>query len=719
MKILQELILNGECIVNDVAELSSLKFKLEYDLNNNAFKITANSIDQTKSPSHDYRKKAFSKLAEIFNEETSGCVSKEGNTLKVEISSMTINHHGVNWLSKQSEVAKTIELLKLQATISKSTLEKITNDLIKFLNNEAPFSSRKINLGNQFEYYFSDKFHHSYQMRLLKTYFQRLNDLLLSKFTYKPDENTGITYIENPPTLYISQLAIERLRGIYNSVNASLEKLQAPLDDPQFSLDKSQAAVQALSEKPQASLNSSVNQANTSEQSTPLSMSSTSARTIHVAPTAVIKSTPLVSIEAISSQSNRNTTIDLELLFATGELYIVYKEYKYIASYYYDLELHQINIEVKKENQTNIATDELSPRSANCQHLVEIIHNDIIHKFALPMDAEIHLDKSKNKITLKNQAVGKIFSANDSEKTANLIKTIKLLTHPDPSECNKLLIEITSNKNKYFRCMLLGDNYEITCEYGNTQFKANPGISERMSSDLSNLLRKGFTHLVSEQYPELQNKLDMKSPGKKTSDNCYAFVVDKKTCDDVLIKTYLSSQPEKLMVTAQVNLTLENAKKQLDAFVIPLKDRHLNTANLADLKQRMQNAVRCLFTKMNQNDLESICQFYEYLKTPEINKYLNAHKNPIYDSIFSKTNTNSWQEIMKLLKNHALEILKSRTAEVNETQDKIALLSKYRERQIFIDHRFNKFSNRFHNTATVNEIDKLIVSYRTTQIKVK
>lgn len=47
------------------------------------------------------------------------------------------------------------------------------------------------------------------------------------------------------------------------------------------------------------------------------------------------------------------------------------------------------------------------------------------------------------------------------------------------------------------------------------------------------------------------------------------------------------------------------------------------------------------------------------------------------------------------------------------------LLNDYRNREIFSDHRENKFLNRFHSTQTVKEIDKLIASYRAPQIKAK
>jgi hypothetical protein len=173
------------------------------------------------------------------------------------------------------------------------------------------------------------------------------------------------------------------------------------------------------------------------------------------------------------------------------------------------------------------------------------------------------------------------------------------------------------------------------------------------------------------------------------------------------------------MVTPQVDLTLESAKSQLNSFLAPFKDRYLSSVNLTDIKARISNSVRCLVTWMSETDLDMACQFYEYLKTPDIFKYINAHKNPIYDSIFSKNNTDTWQKTMKLLKDYALGILKAKAAELEGSpNDKAALLLKYRDLPIFTDHRFNRFSNKFHNTHAVKEIDKLISSCRSQQKKV-
>ncbi len=702
MKILKELILNGEYIASDIPEMSNVKFKLDYDLDNNSFKITINQIDLTKSPSLNERKKALTKLAEIISEETRSSVSIYSNSLKLEALSLVINHHGVSWLSTNEDLRETIELfkliLKLQKT--KNLLDKILPDIKKFIFDQTNYSTRILDAeSQQNEYRILSKIHSNIQIRLLSVYNERLNELVRSKFKFNDNETTGITLSINTPAIFISE--------------AAKIKLQAILDP--------QIITFAAANQSQNSVVTSL--ALFSHQNNNAGVASSPAPSLPSSPKP--KDSPAKqtnkNLEPITPLNKQNIEIDLDLLFSTGELLITFEGNNYIASYTYELDLGQITIHVNKENQSNTVKDELSPRSLNCQQLVEIIHDEIIHKYPSPVDTKIILNKSDCTMVIPKQVVEKILVNQDSESSSRIIKTMNNLNKPDTIESNNSLLEITSNKHQYFRCMVVGDKYEITCESGNTQFKKNPGITQRMSSQLSWLVLNNFNSLVSDKYPDLHNNVDMRSLiCEKPLANGFTFMINKKACDDVLITAYLKSSPELPMVTPQVDLTLESAKSQLNSFLAPFKDRYLSSVNLTDIKARISNLVRCLVTWMSETDLDMTCQFYEYLKTPDIFKYINAHKNPIYDSIFSKNNTDTWQKTMKLLKDYALGILKAKAAELEGSpNDKAALLLKYRDLPIFTDHRFNRFSNKFHRTHAVNEIDKLISSYQSQQNKVK
>ncbi len=149
----------------------------------------------------------------------------------------------------------------------------------------------------------------------------------------------------------------------------------------------------------------------------------------------------------------------------------------------------------------------------------------------------------------------------------------------------------------------------------------------------------------------------------------------------------------------------------------------LNLKPVYEDKESLLAIVKDTFSKLN--DLDAVCNLYDYIADPERKDFINIHKHPIYDSIFSKGNTSSWQELIHVIREHAFSLLMSKigqghissVAMLNNTDlilsdnlsdTNIKDLNKYKVRSVFSDPRANSFVLRWFNTDTVKAIDKLI-----------
>ena len=685
MKVLKELILNGVYILGEPNDPTYVKYELQYDGDNHGFKILIFSKQNNRS-------ELATNMAVIIEQETGNQLIRN-EQLVLNKSTLKINHHGVNALLQHNELKKTIELLQLIYTLqrSTSTLDKIQKELIAFLNNDFPNAYFTVtNDFFQYQYTLSDKYHKTYRKQLIQVYCERLTDLIKAKFPIQLNDTTGIITTEDPPAIIISPVAMQLLRKIFS-----------PQDPP----SAQQTGLQ----------NSSSGSAPTTDQASRFTDTAHATLSSPAAPSPASRTAPPpTTLEQIAKQPDAEIDIDLELFFRTGEHYFKIDSCEYIASYDYDPSTQHLTIVVNKEMNTSIRNDNLTPRTAYCQRIAEHIYNKIKTKYDRTTGTDIVLTKAERKIDLSKQAVAAIISDNNSPQSSTLIKLIDILHKPDTIECKKLLLAITSNQNKLFHCDPIGNSYHFTSDFGNTTFKPNPGISVKMSLNLVTRVQQIINNLFMDKYPALYNNLDTHSIIWKKNPAGHTIKFNKKACDDVLCDTYL--QIAQVNIPPQENISCNEAKELLNSLTAPLKERYLNTATITRMKEKLKNTVTSLAAKMN--NLDDLCQFYEFLKSEPIIKLLNAHKNPIYDSIFSKTNTNTWQEIIKEIRSHAFTLLRNKTEPLSEPSDKAELILRYRNHPIFTDHRYNKFINRLHSTHTAREIDNLIASYRSPAIAV-
>ena len=682
MKVLKELILNGEYIIGKPDDPSYVKYVLQYDGDNHGLKI----IVQTN---HNNRAKAAQQLAEIIEEET-GHQFERTREIVLEKVLLKITQHGVNELIKNEELKDTIGLIQLTHALQRSTnaLEKIHKELKMFLLNASLYSFLAQE-SPHFKYKISNKYHKIYQKRLMVVYCERLSDLIRNANIIAPYKIIGITTIDDPPSIIISAEAMSQLQSILNPPREFFPQMYALHDSfVRFASD--------------------INQLSQNNHATHAVLSSPAAPN----PASRVTS-PSYSSEPVTHKENEEIDINLKLLFRTGEYYFTIGSCRYIASYDYEPSAQNLSIVVNKENSSNTIQDNLTPRTANCQRIAENIYRNIRTQYQIFFGTEITFNRAEHKIDLSKQAVDVIFSDRNLEKSAVLIKLINILHKPVTMDCQKLLFEITCNKNKYIQCIPIGNSYNIICNYGNTTFEHDPGISKQMSLNLITRVHNLLNNLFKDKYPALYTNLDMSSEIWQKNPTGFTIKINKKACDDVLCDSYLQIAQINI---PQDNIAFNDAKEILNSFIAPLKGRYLSTATITRMKDKLKNTVASLTAKIN--NLDELCQFYEFLKSEHVIKLLNAHKNPLYDSIFSKTNTNTWQEIIKVIRTHAFTLLRNKTEQLSDSPHKAELLSSYRNSPIFTDHRYNKFINRLHSTHTVREIDNLIASHRSPAIRV-
>ncbi len=91
---------------------------------------------------------------------------------------------------------------------------------------------------------------------------------------------------------------------------------------------------------------------------------------------------------------------------------------------------------------------------------------------------------------------------------------------------------------------------------------------------------------------------------------------------------------------------------------------------------------------------------------------IDFHRNTNFDKfILFKEHSNSWQELIKKLRAHAINWLKIIAELYDDPAQAAQFLQKYRDNPIFSRHRGNHWFQKIGRTASVIDIDKYIVSY--------
>jgi hypothetical protein len=92
---------------------------------------------------------------------------------------------------------------------------------------------------------------------------------------------------------------------------------------------------------------------------------------------------------------------------------------------------------------------------------------------------------------------------------------------------------------------------------------------------------------------------------------------------------------------------------------------------------------------------------------------LDIHRHNILDKyVFFIDKSDSWQQLLKELRELAFDWLKRLATKCETSEQSIQLLSEYRNHSVFTIHRANHWFQKIGRTQTVIEIDKLIENYK-------
>lgn len=155
-------------------------------------------------------------------------------------------------------------------------------------------------------------------------------------------------------------------------------------------------------------------------------------------------------------------------------------------------------------------------------------------------------------------------------------------------------------------------------------------------------------------------------------------------------------------------------------------------------KQFHINQIKTLIGPLN--DIEILSDLYHFINYEPNKRVLNIHKNTIHDMVFFKKNTNTWQELIEIIRKQAFKVLLNNlgmgdniinnilnhgTTSINgnspitipNPQKIIDTLTPYLEDKLFCEHRSNNFfRNNFHATTAVKNL-RNVISVCETQIK--
>ncbi len=141
-------------------------------------------------------------------------------------------------------------------------------------------------------------------------------------------------------------------------------------------------------------------------------------------------------------------------------------------------------------------------------------------------------------------------------------------------------------------------------------------------------------------------------------------------------------------------------------------------------------------------NLDDVCMLYSEIREDSLKEKIDVHKNPKFDFFLLKDKSNSWQQLLHDIREHAFKLLlklvgiseleakhmlapnnpnRSTThIAISEPEAVEVLLKEYRNNDIFKEHRGNfAFAEKLFDTQTVKNIDRLIeeCQYRRSELK--
>jgi hypothetical protein len=140
-------------------------------------------------------------------------------------------------------------------------------------------------------------------------------------------------------------------------------------------------------------------------------------------------------------------------------------------------------------------------------------------------------------------------------------------------------------------------------------------------------------------------------------------------------------------------------------------------SKFTDLITNYNNSI---VNENNRHDLlDVLCALYKNICEPEHKKKINIHYRARYDRFFKKPNTQSWQDMVKDIRDKSLICLLDIAAEQSNTTNAITLLNTYINEPLFCEHRSNVAICRIGSTSAVGKIKDRIKEYESVLLKLE
>ena len=259
-------------------------------------------------------------------------------------------------------------------------------------------------------------------------------------------------------------------------------------------------------------------------------------------------------------------------------------------------------------------------------------------------------------------------------------------------------------------------------------------ISDHLGQELRDAFKHGIAAILNKRSEEVfvdthYNELNALS--FNLSDDDFNALKSAIGVSNVISVSQASGQPNELVLERAVGSS--EASVELIPAVNDLNETVFNPhrAPLPTHREKLNliNTVRDKFLAVNE--IKTLSAMYKHINLPVNKVILNIHDHPIYDTIFIKTNTNSWQHLIEKIRHHALQVLisslginvfasddenavitdavKNKTINYSDPQAVKRTLELYLIDPLFCEHRSNNhIGNFFHSTKAVKVLRAVI-----------
>ncbi len=339
---------------------------------------------------------------------------------------------------------------------------------------------------------------------------------------------------------------------------------------------------------------------------------------------------------------------------------------------------------------------------------------------------DFRINEEIKKIILTPQGLNKLCNIEGKPRgfilgTLNIYRELKACHCGNEIETNNELKLINENNSILFRLTQESENYVICNKRGIDSVSAKSRNFHR--EFFANELKNALISLIARKLEVTKDQIALNC---QNIADVFLIKFKKPDYEKLMGMTPIKASHLRLSAPASNTLILERAveainidyttaKKTLDDNIFNLHKKPLYVD-----KEPLTNTVKETFKGLN--DLDAVCDLYDYITAPERKEFVNIHKNPIYDSIFRKPNTTSWQELVHEICEHAFSLLMKKVRlegitvgnlindESSHTQidsDDIRTLNLYKQRRVFAEPRANSSFLRLFRTNTVKAIEKL------------